>query len=288
MKIHLVCYEDLKGWILGKFATKLQENLLTLGVDVSVSKTPDPESDINYHIIYFDYSGRKSGNSIDTVMATHLDNQWKIDKVLKQLETAALAICMSKQTVQQLINAGAPPKKVTFVNPAHDGEISPRQINIGITSKVQGSGCKREGLLLELCKNISPLVFRFTIMGPGWESIVHQMRSLGFWVDYYDNFMPNVYKNIIPEFDYYLYLGMDEGSMGYLDALAAGIPTIVTPQGYHLDMGIMDYSFTTLDDLLDVFSCIVAKINQRTDSVAKHTWLEYAKSHLLLWEQLGG
>jgi len=61
------------------------------------------------------------------------------------------------------------------------------------------------------------------------------MRKNFFEVEYHENFDYEVYKELIPTLDYYLYVGKDEGQMGFIDALAAGIPTIVTPQGFHLD-----------------------------------------------------
>ena len=54
-------------------------------------------------------------------------------------------------------------------------------------------------------------------------------------------------KSHVPYFDYYFYPGLDEGSLGTLDALAAGVKTIVTNQGFHLDLtngvthGFWDY-----------------------------------------------
>ena len=49
------------------------------------------------------------------------------------------------------------------------------------------------------------------------------------------NFGLNLYKKYEEGINY-LFWGFDEGSMGFLDALSAGVETIVTPQGYHLDI----------------------------------------------------
>ena len=148
MKVHIVCYEDVHGWILGKFALKLQEHLRPLGVAASISKQPDPRADINHHIIYYDYDGRKT--TTDTVMVTHIDTDWKRERLGQQLVNAAMGICMSAETVDNLTAAGLPREKLCFVNPGHDGEMRARRTIIGITSKVQPSGCKREGILLDL------------------------------------------------------------------------------------------------------------------------------------------
>jgi hypothetical protein len=90
--------------------------------------------------------------------------------------------------------------------------------------------------------------------------------------------------NHIPYFDYYLYLGMDEGSLGTLDALSAGVPTIITPQGFHLDLpdGIT-HSIINYDDLEKVFFDISSRLKIRTHAVAGLTWENYAKNHQELW-----
>jgi hypothetical protein len=103
MKVHIVCYEDVHGWILGKFALKLQEHLRPLGVAASISKQPDPLADINHHIIYYDYDGRKT--TTDTVMVTHIDTDWKRERLRQQLVNAAMGICMSAETVDNLTAA---------------------------------------------------------------------------------------------------------------------------------------------------------------------------------------
>lgn len=46
---------------------------------------------------------------------------------------------------------------------------------------------------------------------------------MGFQVDYYSEFIYEEYLKLMPSLDYYLFWGFDEGSMGYLDALRAGV-----------------------------------------------------------------
>ena len=89
--------------------------------------------------------------------------------------------------------------------------------------------------------------------------------------------------------DYYLYWGFDEGSMGYLDALAAGIGTIVTPQGYHLDFkGGPTYSCNTVQDFEDVLLELEMNRKKIVNSVKKHTWSNYTKKHLEIWKSILG
>lgn len=285
MKVRIVCYEDVNAWILGKFARRLCENLGLQGVQADIAKTPDMSADINHHVIYRDYDGEKS--TMDTVMVTHIDKDWKVDKLRRQLVNAELGICLSSDTVRQLVRGGIPKHKLCYVNPAHDGWVRPRKRLIGITSKVQRSGCKREHMLMELASRISGDAFKFVIMGVGWSSIVDSMRRLGIEVDYHDDFDEGVYRSVLPRLDYYLYLGQDEGSMGFVDALSAGVPTIVTPQGFHLDAtnGIT-YSFNDLHELVKIFHEISEHKSRLCQAVEAWTWPEYARKHLTLWDYL--
>ncbi len=285
MKVRIVCYEDVDAWILGKFALKLQENLQVLGAEVDIAKQPDLSADINHHIIYYDYNGERS--TIDTVMITHIDTDWKLERILRQLQVAEMGICMSSDTVNKLAARGVPREKLCHVLPAHDEIFKPRPLQIGITSRIYNDNRKREYLLLQLSEKISPEDFAFKIMGAGWDDIVAALRSRGFTVEYVGRFDYEQYRRLVPTFDYYLYLGLDEGAMGFIDALAAGIPTIVTPQGYHLDaQGGISHPFVTLDELVAVFREIAQGRRRLVNSVSGWTWQQYAEKHLAIWNNL--
>ena len=77
--------------------------------------------------------------------------------------------------------------------------------------------------------------------------------------------------------------------MGFLDALSAGVKTIVTPQGFHLDVekGI-DYSCRTIDQFTNVLYDLQYEREKRIASVADWTWENYAKKHMEVWEYLWG
>jgi hypothetical protein len=287
MKIHVVCYDDYHAWILGKIARRLHAALQAMGMDVSMSRTSDPLAEINHHIIYDDWVARVP--AVETVMITHIVNDDELNMVRRQLIDCGvdMGICMSSATVHQLAQSGVPRERLCFINPAQDGTMRPRQMVIGLTTRLYPDARKREHLLEELAESISPGDFRFAIMGGGWETIVARLRERGFQVEYTDHFDDAVYHALIPGLDYYLYLGNDEGSMGFLDALAAGVPTIVTRQGFHLDVpGGITYAFQDLGDLRLVFTEIAATRRKRMQSVSALTWPENARKHLLLWEYL--
>lgn len=285
MRIHIVCYEDVNGWILGKISLRLAENIEKLSHTSSISKVPDPSADINHHVCYFDYDGARS--SIDTVMITHIDTPWKLEMIRRQMQVAEMGICFSSETVARLARQGIPRSRLCHVLPAHDEVMRPRPVVVGLTSKIHDDRRKRESMLVTLADHISPDDFAFKIMGAGWERIILEIRGRGFHVEYHDQFEYELNQRFVPSLDYYLYFGMDEGAMGFIDALAAGVPTIVTPQGYHLDaVGGITHPFVTLEDLVGVFGRITEDRRKRIESVAAWTWKNYAAKHAEVWSFL--
>jgi len=287
MRVRIVSYEDINAWILGKFARRMQDELSKLGVVVDTGNRVDTTADINHHIIYLGYDEHHNVSANDTLMITHIDSLKKLEMVKRQLHVAKMGICMSRPTADALATAGVPPSKLCFINAAHDGLIVPKKYNMGLTTRVYPDGCKREGMLLSLCAKVSPEDFRFTIMGAGWTEIIETIRKQGFEVTYFEEFDYDAYIKLIPTFDYYLYFGQDEGSMGFIDALAAGVKTIVTPQGYHLDApGGITHPFNEISELIDIFQKLAAERRLLIDSVATWTWKDYAVKHLEVWRYL--
>lgn len=287
MRVRIVCYEDLNEWILGKFALRMQEDLISLGVEVDIAKFPDPTADINHHIIYEQFNGVSSNN--DTLMITHIDSAKKLNHLKKVINNAAYGICMSKDTMKILSSMGVSEDHLCYINPAQDGDFIPKKIQIGYTSRWYSDGRKREYLLKDLVKHLDNRFFAFKFMGSGWGDIINLMKENGFEVDYFPDFDLKGYKKLMSEIDYYLYTGLDEGQMGFVDALAAGAKTIVTPQGYHLDVenGIT-HSFQDSEDLLQIFDNIFEDKAKSIRSVERWTWKNYTLKHLELWNHILG
>lgn len=284
MKIRIVCYEDPDSWICGKIARRLAENLCEMGHPCVIDSTPDDTADINHHVIYMNYPGSTTG--VHSLMVTHIDDALKLGKLRNGLATAKAAICMSAESVQRLGGLGLDPAKLAFVSPAQDGAASPRRIVVGITTRLYPDGRKREKDLVKLAEELSPDDFSFKIMGFGWADIVKDLRGRGFLVDYFEEFDLGKYRELIGSLDYFLYLSGDEGSMGYIDALAAGVKTIVQPQGFHLDaVNGITHAFTSFAELRAVFAAIAADKRQRQDAVGSWTWKNYARRHLEIWDR---
>ena len=143
---------------------------------------------------------------------------------------------------------------------------------------------KREQLLIKLADKADPSVFSFKIMGEGWNEVIQYLRDKGFEVSYYEHFDYNLYVKIMDELDYYVYTLQDEGTIGFIDALSAGVKTIVTPQGYHLDVpsGIT-HSFNTAEELIKIFTLIAEDRKKKINSVKLWTWEHYAIKHIGVW-----
>lgn len=284
MKINIVNHEVENPWIVSKIANRLFESLQLLGYETTISNQIDKDADINHHFIYLSYKV-DINCGVNTFMITHVDNHVKLNKIKESLMSAKVGICMSKATMSELIRLGIPKEQLQFAHSAHDGLSKPRKIVLGFTTRLYADGRKREDYFSDALKIMSPNDFRFEIMGYGWTSQVERMRKEGFEVNYFEEFDYNEYINLLSRLDYYLYLGNDEGSMGFIDALAAGVKTIVQPQGFHLDApnGIT-HAFTNSDEFKNIIQKIILDRKHLTESVSQWTWENYAKKHLLIWE----
>ena len=265
----------------------MQENLTKLGIESDIDCLPDKSADINHHIIYGQYLG--ASGSIDTLMITHIDNYEKIENLRAKLKDAALGICMSKELALWLSGMGVDKNKVCYVNPAHDQLVEIKKYVIGLSSRVYADGRKNESNLSRLAKELDPKFFSFKIMGEGWDKQVDYLRENGFEVIYFNSFIKKEYYLMISSLDYYLYMGKDEGQMGFIDALAAGVKTIVTQQGYHLDPeNAITHPFTNYKELLGIFIKIQEEKSSLVDSIATWNWLDYTKKHVELWKYILG
>lgn len=274
------------GWILEKFANSLCDELNKLGCNAKVSNDYDKSCDINHYCgaSFCDVSNNKT-----TFMITHVDTAYKLETIKRQTNNGALGICMSEETKNRLVAAGVVPNRVCYISPAQDGLLKPKKITLGFTHRVYGDNRKRESMIVDVCKKVNASHFKIVIMGSGWEEIVKQLVELGVEVDYYSDFDKTKYNALFDEMDYYCYFGFDEGSMGFLDAIASGTKTIVTPQGYHLDSGCgIDYPVRTIQDIVDALNSIDSSREKYYKFLDTWTWENFAKKHLQLWEYMTG
>jgi hypothetical protein len=292
LRVRLVLIQ--KGWIFEKFATRMAENLPHWNVEVDIGPKACPEADFNHWMVYLDTLDHTDEDLAmrSTMFITHVDRPAKLTVLKTRMATTEMGFCMSRMTMDDLVARGLERKKLCYITAAHDGVMKPRRIVLGITSRLRPDGAKREDILLDAAREMPMDSFHFEIIGRGWEKVIPQLEAAGATVRYYpgtDDGKADYQTNIerVPQFDYYLYMGFDDGSMGFFDALAAGVPTIVTPQGYHLDVkdGIT-FPFKNAGELKGIFQQITAQRKARIQSVARLTWDNYAKGHALVWRAI--
>jgi hypothetical protein len=288
LNVHLILHPDNQGWVIEKFALKLKEYLPATGVNVTLSERQRPEVDLNHWMSYA--FANEPQHTRATMFITHIDDPYKVALIRTELASGIdLGICMSRHSMQQLIELGAPQQSLCAILPAHDGLPVPRRICIGIATRLYADGRKREKFLVRLCRRMSLESFRFEIFGSGWESVIEELRSAGAEVGYFPG-TPDYradYQLLLQHlygFDYYLYTGMDEGSLGTLDAIAAGVPTIVTAQGFHLDLAdAITHFFVDYEELEAIFRRLRRERAARLAAAARLTWPLYAQRHADIW-----
>ena len=290
MNCNIVLHDNSRGWIIEKMARSLAAEIEALGHRADVGTAPSNDANINHVMMFTELPSGLPTHS--TVAITHIDDSRRLEMARSAVSAAEVAICMSSMTAKQLVNDGLPRDKIVYVLPAHDGGIAPRRLVVGLTTRLYSDGRKREALLVRLARDMDLSAFHFEVFGTGWEATARTLRQAGALVTVTSdaNDALNDYQRIrerIPHFDYYLYTGLDEGSMGTLDALSAGVKTIVTPQGYHVDLPhAITHPFWTYEQLRAVFESIREERSQRTQAVENLTWRKYAESHLVIWQAM--
>jgi hypothetical protein len=291
LAVNLILHDNCRGWIIEKMALKLCAALRELGVDAQVSATALPAPVVN-HFMIFHYVEAQTG-VLNTMAVTHVDDALKVDMIRRHLARGVrAAICMSSMTLEQLAQYGVCRQQLTYALPAHDGEIAPRRLVIGITSNRYSDGRKRDWLLTRLAEDVRLSDFEFQIFGRGWDDVAPKLKAAGADVAIVlpsDDYLAD-YERIreaVPNFDYYFYPGLDEGSMGTLDALAAGVKTIITRQGFHLDLPAgITHGFWGYDELKSIFETIIAERAVRIETANALSWRRYAARHMEIWTSL--
>lgn len=288
---HLVLTLDNKSWIIEKMAARIAEHAPAFGFDISIGETERADADVNHWMSYV--FANVPHNTPATMLITHLDDPYKVGLAKNVLLSGVdVGIALSSHTCDMLVTAGVERDALAFAVPGHDFAAMPRRVVIGLTTRLYADGRKREFMLVELAQTMKLDRFRFEIFGLGWEGVIPKLEAAGADVAYFpgsDDFRSDYAEMMdhVPLFDYYLYLGRDEGSLGTLDALAAGVKTIVTPQGFHVDLPAgITHPVWSQQDLERVFADIAADAERRAHAVAGLTWQAYAEAHAVVWNAI--
>ena len=131
MKINLLLNPANRSWIIQKIAENLAKELVVLGVQANVSESVDETADLVHHMSWA--FANTTTKQPSTMFITHLDDLYKLNQVRSTLaEKVDVGVCMSNDTMTELLGHGCPARSLYFISPAHDGRIQPRRIAIGI------------------------------------------------------------------------------------------------------------------------------------------------------------
>jgi hypothetical protein len=286
------------AWVLDKMGRKVAEHLPRAEWQSTLDACGSLDADINHWTHYMDafqayQQKRLSGyGGIVTFWITHVDDYYKLKMVKTLCACGGFGICLSSETVSILEQAGIELKQLTYVVPASDDiGIAPR-ISFGIASRYYADGRKNEKILLRLCDEIDIQQFEFRIWGSGWEKIVSLMGEKGAKV-IYDPGTDDAardYKDILrglSSCDYCLYVGWDEGSLATIDAIKLGVKTIVSRQGYHMDLApVIDYLFSDYKELKTIIDALGQRRKRLLEFGGSLSWPVYAGKHAEIWKHL--
>mgnify|MGYP001420158415 FL=1 len=290
MRINIVNL-DKDNWILTKFARKLHYNLKRSGHVVFSSKKAKKDVDVNHYIIFLFQKENKESyflNTINTTMLTHVNDNFRYDKIRKISNFMNAGIAMSRDHAHFIKSKALGLKKIFYVLPPNDNDLKLKKINLGFFTNLYSDGRKNQKFFIESVKKISPELIKLSIIGKGWKELVGELKAAGYEISYQRFFFRSRYISTLKDIDYLIYLGNDEGSMSFLDALQLGIKTIMIPQGFQKDLE----KFITfkIDKNLKNFPSILKKItdekNKFLEIREKLTWENYTQEHVKIWESL--
>ena len=290
MKVSVVIRKSWDGWVLRKIGLKLVENLTQLGIEAEYVTAPNPESDIN-HFLHFSFAEKVPG-SITTTMITHVDDAIKARRLKDVLSKEVNGgICMSKYHLEELIDFGISPTKLSYVLPALDN-TKVRKIHFTIHGNRYRDGRKNEGYIKQLAESIDLTFSEFSFYGTGWEEIAEILSKIGVDVTLHtptEDFSQDYLRmnNALKVADYYVNMGWDEGSLGSLDAYVNRTRMIISAQGYHLH--IFDEGtkyFNDYQEFQAIFHSISVDYTEKQAIADNMSWQLYAKRHHIIWDSL--
>ncbi len=290
MRINIINL-DKDRWILTKFAKKLCFHLKKLGNKVTINRRAIKDVDVNHYIIFLfqkDESSSYFSHTINTTMLTHVNDEIRYNRIKKISNFMDAGITFSNDHLKHIKSKSLGLKKLYYVLPPTDSDLKIKKINFGFFTNLYSDGRKSEKIFIECIKSYSPELIKLTIIGKGWDSELEELRKLGYEIDYQRFFFRTRYISKFKQIDYLIYLGNDEGSMSFLDAIQLGTKTIMIPQGFQKDLE--EFITFKLDADLKNFKKVLGKIidekKKFLDAKRKLTWENYSKEHLKIWQSL--
>ena len=292
MKINIINL-DKEGWILTKFAKKMYLHLKLMKYECFLSKKARKDVDINHSIIFLFLKDKQAlfpEKTINTTMLTHVNDDFRYRKVKSISKFLDAGITMSKNHMDFIKKKNLGIKKLFSVLPPHDNDLEIKKIHIGIFSNLYNDGRKNEAFFEKIFYNLDNNLFKLSIIGKGWQEIVLKLRKQKIEVNFYKKFFRTIYISELRKIDYLIYLGNDEGSMTFMDAIQLGIKTIMIPQGFQYDLKkLITYPLKKdLSNLPTVLKKLSLEKKKFLIYKEKLTWRYYVEEHLKIWKSLKG
>ena len=290
MKINIINL-DKEGWILTKFAKKMYLHLKLMKYECFLSKKARKDVDINHSIIFLFLKDKQAlfpEKTINTTMLTHVNDDFRYRKVKSISKFLDAGITMSKNHMDFIKKKNLGIKKLFSVLPPHDNDLEIKKIHIGIFSNLYNDGRKNEAFFEKIFCNLDNNLFKLSIIGKGWQEIVLKLRKQKIEVNFYKKFFRTIYISELRKIDYLIYLGNDEGSMTFMDAIQLGIKTIMVPQGFQYDLKkLITYPLKKdLSNLPMVLKKLSLEKKKFLIYKEKLTWRYYVEEHLKIWKSL--
>ena len=146
MRINIVNL-DKDNWILTKFARKLHYNLKRSGHVVFSSKKAKKDVDVNHYIIFLFQKENKESyfmNTINTTMLTHVNDNFRYNKIRKISNFMNAGIAMSKDHANFIKSKALGLKKIFYVLPPNDNDLKLKKINLGFFTNLYSEGRKNQ------------------------------------------------------------------------------------------------------------------------------------------------
>ena len=154
--------DEVGCYFAQRLCSKLEEN----GDLVIATNHLDEGADINHYCLS-DLSSvhRKIDYGVSTTfLITNVKTSKDLSTILDMTDHEAVGICLSKEMRDFLITSGVKRNRICYINPANNGIIQPRKIQLGFTHRLYNDHRKKNDLIVDVCKYISPEIFSFIIM----------------------------------------------------------------------------------------------------------------------------
>lgn len=276
------------NWIFRIIAEDISRETKKIGLECRMGKLDEYRGeDIVYHV-WWRLAVPVKGAKVNSVFITHTDDALKEYDLKNMKDSFDSYICMSPEDAKFLCDLGFDSSKVVGIDlPARNKYIRP--ISVGIFSACYPDGRKNEQWLLDYCEeDENAKLLNFVFIGSGWYKIANRLEELSISFEWHNvpRSLPYEYQyqqTILEDVDYYMYMGMDGGAMGTLDAYAMGCQLIVTNDGFHQTIPNIDYTFDTRVGFIEQMKLIAKRQRDKIEFYAERTAENYVKMLVNVW-----